>query len=117
MYHRIILKLSGEALSGEAGFWDDLENSQKVLQQIKGLKNKVDGYEKLEGKYEDILTLCEMGNEEEDESLIPEARQLSKEFTDDYEKLKISTLLEDYSYTESIMSFGEYFNDKLQEED
>ncbi|MBQ7241656.1 MAG: peptide chain release factor 2 [Firmicutes bacterium] len=83
-----------EKLSGEAGFWDDLENSQKVLQQIKGLKNKVDGYEKLEGKYEDILTLCEMGNEEEDESLIPEARQLSKEFVDDYERLKISTLLD-----------------------
>ena len=81
-----------ERLSGDASFWDNPEESQKVLQQIKALRNKVEGYEKLSEKYDDILTLCEMGNEEEDESLIPEARQLSKEFVEDYERLKISIL-------------------------
>ena len=33
-----------EAQSGEAGFWDDMENSQKVLQKTKQLKDKVERY-------------------------------------------------------------------------
>lgn len=32
-----------EAVSAKDGFWEDLENSQKVLQEIKQLKDKVAG--------------------------------------------------------------------------
>ena len=36
-----------EAVSAKDGFWEDLENSQKVLQEIKQLKDKVAGFEGL----------------------------------------------------------------------
>ena len=39
MYHRIILKLSGEALSGEAGFGLNLNEARKVARQVKEAKD------------------------------------------------------------------------------
>ena len=36
-----------EAQSAEASFWDDMQNSQKVLQQMQQLKNKVAKYDAL----------------------------------------------------------------------
>ena len=57
----------------EPGFWDDLENSQKVLKQTSDLKAKVERYEKLDTMYFDALTLIELADEAEDESLYEEA--------------------------------------------
>ncbi|MBR3972037.1 MAG: peptide chain release factor 2 [Ruminococcus sp.] len=57
----------------EPGFWDDLENSQKVLKQTSDLKAKVEKYEKLDTMYFDALTLIELADEAEDESLFDEA--------------------------------------------
>ncbi|MBQ8001586.1 MAG: peptide chain release factor 2 [Ruminococcus sp.] len=57
----------------EPGFWDDLENSQKVLKQTSDLKAKVERYEKLDTMYYDALTLIELADEAEDESLYDEA--------------------------------------------
>ena len=51
------------------GFWDNPENSQRVLQKLKQLKNKLESQEKRRASWEDMMVLCEMGNEEEDESL------------------------------------------------
>lgn len=70
-----------------------MQNAQNKLQKIKMLKNKVESYNKLKNNFEDLVTLIDMGNEEEDSSIIPEVKQLSKEFIDDYDKLRISTLL------------------------
>jgi hypothetical protein len=42
--------------------WNDLSNSQKVLQKIKQLKNKVSGYNKLASRWDDLITLCQMGH-------------------------------------------------------
>ena len=39
------------------------------------LKNKVSAYETLVSGYEDALTLIEMGDEEEDLSILPDAQQ------------------------------------------
>lgn len=71
-----------------------MQKSQKVMQQLKGLKDKVQGYEKLVATYEDIYTLIEMGTEEEDESILEEVKELSEEFKEKYEDLRISTLLD-----------------------
>ena len=50
-------------------FWSDLENSQKVLQKTKQLENRIAGYEKMQARLEDILTMIEMCMEEEDEDM------------------------------------------------
>ncbi len=81
-------------MSADPDFWNDMEKSQKVLQQTKALKTKVERYENLVSKYEDILTLIEMGNEEEDLSLLDEAKELTEEFKTEFDELKISTLLD-----------------------
>lgn len=70
-----------------------MENSQKVLQQLKSLKNKVLEYEKLVLEYEDLVTLIDLGLEEKEDSVFNEASQLSKEFIKRYEELRIRTLL------------------------
>lgn len=53
-----------ELESGQQGFWDDLANSQKVLQRIKLLKNKVEAFESLNGEFEDALIMIELSDEE-----------------------------------------------------
>ncbi|MBO8434866.1 MAG: peptide chain release factor 2 [Tyzzerella sp.] len=83
-----------EEMSADPDFWNDMEKSQKVLQQTKALKTKVERYENLVTKYEDILTLIEMGNEEEDISILDEVKELTEEFKKEFDELKISTLLD-----------------------
>ncbi|HIT73523.1 MAG TPA: peptide chain release factor 2 [Candidatus Fimicola cottocaccae] len=94
-----------EEMSADPDFWNDIEKSQKVLQQTKSLKTKVERYENLVSKYEDIQTLIEMGNEEEDISLLDEAKELSEEFKREFDELKISTLLDgEYDRSNAILT-------------
>ena len=52
------------------GFWNDLERSQQVSRQVKRLENKIKKHDKLVSEWEDTLTLCEMAQEEDDDSEI-----------------------------------------------
>lgn len=82
-----------------------MEKSQKLMQQLKGLKTKVETYDNLVGSYEDILTLVEMGNEENDESVVPEAEEMTEQFLAQYENLRISTLLDrEYDNSNAIIT-------------
>ena len=51
-------------------FWGDLKNSQKVLQRIASLKNKIKAYEDLKTAYEDALVMIELSDEEGDLDLL-----------------------------------------------
>ena len=64
-----------EAECAADGFWDNPENSQKVLQKLKQEKNKLESQAKRRSSWDDMMVLCEMGNEEEDESLLPELEE------------------------------------------
>lgn len=74
-------------------FWNDIENSQKVLQKTKALKTKVEQYERLVSDLDDLRTLNELGLEEEDEQVIPEIREGLEALKRSYEKLRLETLL------------------------
>ncbi|SHI19811.1 peptide chain release factor 2 [Sporobacter termitidis DSM 10068] len=92
--------------SAEDGFWNDLDNSQKVLQKIKLLKNKISGYKKLNSRWDDLMALCQMGIEEQDESLLPELEAEFEAFERDLEAARLSTLLSgEYDGCTAIMSF------------
>ena len=71
-----------------------MEKSKKVLKQTAALKAKIEGYEGLVTTYDDIYTLIEMGNEEEDEEIVAEVKELRDEFIAKYDELKIGTLLD-----------------------
>ena len=63
-----------ENRASEPGFWDDTEKSQKILQRTKALKDKIEGYHNLCGQQEDLLTLCDLAIEMDDDSMIDELR-------------------------------------------
>ena len=95
-----------EKESTSDGFWSDLENSQKVLQRIKQLKNKHESYEKLDGAWSDLITLCQMGAEEKDESLLPELEEEYTAFCNALETARLETLLTgEYDNSAAIVSF------------
>ena len=56
------------------GFWNNLERSQKVQTRLKQLQNKLHRFKKLMSTWEDLTTLCEMGQEAEDEEILEELK-------------------------------------------
>ena len=95
-----------EAQSASDGFWDNPENSQRVLQKLKQLKNKLESQEKRRASWEDMMVLCEMGNEEEDESLLPELEEEYNALIQSVESAKLQTLLTgEYDASNAILAF------------
>ncbi|MBD5527247.1 MAG: peptide chain release factor 2 [Lachnospiraceae bacterium] len=89
------------------GFWDDPERSNKRMKELKNMKDTVEGFRKLETQYDDILTLIEMGYEEEDASLIPEIRSELDEFTEELDGLRIGILLSgEYDKNNAILKLN-----------
>ena len=89
------------------GFWDDPDRSNKLMKELKNMKDTVEGFRKLENQYDDILTLIEMGYEDEDASLIPEIRGELDEFTGELEELRIGTLLSgEYDKNNAILKLN-----------
>ena len=95
-----------EAQSASDGFWDNPENSQRVLQKLKQLKNKLESQEKRRASWEDMMVLCEMGTEEEDESLLPELEEEYSALIQSVESAKLQTLLTgEYDASNAILAF------------
>ena len=74
-------------------FWQDTENSTKVLQEIKVLKNKITNFETIYNLLTDTLVLIELGNDENDESVVPEVKANVKKLEKQIEKLEVQSLL------------------------
>ena len=95
-----------QEVSARPDFWDDPSESQKVLQKIRQLENKVNGFLSLACLYEDLLTLTQMAIEEDDESLVPEIKSEFTRFEETLEKLTLETLLTgEYDKNNAIISF------------
>lgn len=65
------------------------------MKELKGLKQSLESITKLEEHFEDIETLIEMADEEQDASLIEEIDEAINTFTEEFEKFRIDTLLSD----------------------
>ena len=99
-----IAELNAE--TAKDGFWDDLENSQKVLQETKALERKIERFNKLSGNLEDIITLIELSIEEEDESSVEEITAEIAAFKSKLEEEKLTTLLSgEYDNSNAILTF------------
>ena len=70
-----------------------MENSQKVLQKTKQLKDKVERYNALRGSWEDTLVLIDLANEENDESMLTEVKDAVEGVEEECEKMTLETLL------------------------
>jgi len=101
---REIAELEKQAEQG--GFWDDLENSQKVLKRTKQLKSKRDGFKKMQDVFDDLNTICEMALEEDDESMLDELVTGYNAFEKKLMDTRLTTLLSgEYDTFGAILSF------------
>ena len=71
-----------EIKSSQPGFWDNPEESQKIVSRMGSLKGKVEAYNKMTELCDDLLTICEMAIEENDESMLEELESGYKELED-----------------------------------
>ena len=95
-----------EAKSAEPGFWDDMASSQKILQKIKQNQNVCERYDKLKAEYEDLFTMIEIANEENDESLVPDIVASAEKIKSEVESQRLTTLLSgEYDAKNAILTF------------
>ncbi len=89
------------------GFWDEPERSNKLMKELKSLKDIVAGGNDLKTQYEDIETLIEMAYEAEDEEMVDEIRSELDSFIESFETIRISTLLSDeYDNSNAILKLN-----------
>lgn len=89
----------------EPGFWDRTEEAQKVMKDVKGLKDFLDTVEGLSRSYEDLGILLEMAYEENDASLIPEIEEELSKFRETFDDFRIRTLLSgEYDKDDAIVT-------------
>ena len=95
-----------EQKAAQPGFWDDTENSQKVLKRTGTLKGSLEEYENLTVLWDDAMTMVEMAEEEEDASMIPEIDEMMHRLTSGIETERLSTLLSgEYDSKDAILTF------------
>ncbi len=94
-----------EEESAQDGFWNDLERSQKVQKRMKQLQQKVSRYEKLCSKWDDLMAICEMALEEDDDSMLDELKSDYAKLESDLESMRLSTLLSgEYDANNAILT-------------
>ena len=65
----------------ENGFWDDVKRAEEVTKECKIIKDKIERYENLVSRIDDIEVLAELAEEDEDtiNEVIKEIRSIEKE--------------------------------------
>ena len=82
-----------EKVSFEPDFYEDMDKAGKILQKIKLLKNKVQGFNDIKNQWEDVSTLVELGIEENDDSVLGEVKSGYSELQEKIDNMKLDTLL------------------------
>lgn len=94
-----------ERQASQQAFWDDLDNSSKVMQETKLLRDKLENVQKFEAVIEDIEILIELGNSDEDLSVLDEIKQNIEELEKEFQAFYLSTLLKGpYDKNNAILS-------------
>ncbi len=94
------------AMAESDGFWNDTEKSQKVTKQIRQLESKIESFEKMEAQREDLLVLCEMAIEEDDDSMLEELVSGYADLESHMDSARLETLLTgEYDGNNVLMSF------------
>ena len=88
------------------GFWDNQEVSQKVMKRARQLEAKIERYHKMVSQWEDLMTICEMAMEENDESMLEELQSGYAELEEKMEEARLETLLTgEYDANNALVSF------------
>lgn len=82
-----------EARAMEPDFWNDAEKAQKIQTKITHLRRKVEQFQKMEVSVEDLLLMCELGDEAEDLDMLKDIESELAVLKQNMEKLRLETLL------------------------
>ena len=86
-------------------FWNNLDRAQKVNQRIKTIEDRTTGIANLRTQCEDIRTLVQMCDEEQDESLVPEIEGELESLRKHVDEMHLATLLRgEYDSCDCILS-------------
>ena len=95
-----------QAMQEAPGFWDNPDNSQKIVFKAKLTQNKIDKYEQMLATWDDLMTICEMAAEEDDDSMLPELKEGFEALSADMESTRLQTLLTgSYDGNNAMVSF------------
>ena len=88
------------------GFWDNQEVSQKVMKRSRQLEAKMERYAHMVSQWDDLMTICEMAIEENDESMLEELKSGYEELETKMEEARLETLLTgEYDGNNALVSF------------
>ena len=86
-------------------FWDNAEESQKKMKELKYMKDDLQTYKDLESQMEDMETMIEMGYEVNDPDLIPQIQEMLDEFVKSFEAIRVKRLLAgEYDSNDAIVT-------------
>ena len=92
--------------AAQPDFWNDMENSQKVLKRAGSLKALVHSYEQLVTLFEDAQTMIEMAEEDDDPEMLEEIDETLKELQAKIDEQRLTTLLSgEYDSKNAILTF------------
>ncbi|HKM04327.1 MAG TPA: peptide chain release factor 2 [Lachnospiraceae bacterium] len=91
----------------DPNFWDNPEYSNKCMKELKNMKDIIESYDNLKTQYEDIITLIQMGYEDEDSEIVVEIKEELNSFKTIFEEIRISTLLSnEYDSNSAILKLN-----------
>ena len=94
------------AMQEAPGFWDDPDKSQKIVVKTKQTETKIERYEMMVATWDDLMTICEMAAEEDDDSMLEELKEGFAELERNMETCRLETLLPGrYDKNNALMSF------------
>ena len=95
-----------QAMQEAPGFWDNAEKSQQVVMKAKTTENKLNTYAKMLESWDDLMTICEMAEEEDDDSMLDELKEGFQTLSEDMERCRLQTLLTGtYDGNNAMVSF------------
>ena len=84
-----------ERRSAQPELWKDPDYAKRIQQELAALKKKQSSFQKLTAELEDMEVLCEIGQEEEDKSLVHEIEDKLHRWKKERENLKMETFFTD----------------------
>jgi len=84
-------RLEEQTMTNE--FWNDANNSSKILKQINQLKSKIENYQKIETELTNLLEMTELLQTDPEEEMAKEILKSTTNIEKEVEKLEITTLL------------------------
>ena len=89
----------------EPDFWNDLERSTSISKKVRITEGKLEHYDKLNQRADDVETTMELAEEMQDQDLVAEAGEEIKKLQKDLDELKLESLLRgDYDSNNCYLS-------------